>query len=612
MLLDYLYRLNRAIGFALGRAAEGIARAGGTITAPIEWMLAATVGRFFHMFEQFECVEDWLRAVVRLATWPLRITWRLAAAAARLVVPATMAASLGRWHEASIYYRKRVAAATWELAERLNLDAPLRWLAWLLQPVWRPLASIVGFGYAWALTRPYRKMMWGLPVLAAVVPLSIAAAWSLTWGRDSLAAWYRVAADDARDRSDYETMQLFERKLDQLGVDSNHTNFEAAIALAKEGKVDEAYERMKLLAPAGAAGYPAAHHWILAQLLAGALNVDEPERLKLSEEHLEQLTKTRIKDDGIDLLRAMYLAQTGQLEQAAALLEPLINTMEIAALQRMEIDRQLGRTEESVRDARALTLHFEEEASRGKSIDSDRYQAWTEAAKLLGDDAEWARLVRAWLAVDADNKLARQNVATLDRREFDDMLKTSHPNGGELAKRLSEVMRLMDDATSLEPQVVNLYIHRQESPAIDEMFRILMASADAPTALNAILGAAAAGTGDVPTARRLLGQVVESDPKNAVAWNNYAWALAQEPDQDLAQALTAVNRALELSPEEFRFRETRGQILVTLGKWQEAVGDLEFALNGMPDLKPIHMALATAYDHLGDTDLAEIHRQQTQ
>jgi tetratricopeptide (TPR) repeat protein len=302
----------------------------------------------------------------------------------------------------------------------------------------------------------------------------------------------------------------------------------------------------------------------------------------------------------------------GRLEEAAELLAPHINRMEIAAVERMKLDLKLRRFEEARRDARALTLHFEQAQRSGERFDSPRYQAWAKAAQLLGDRLEWARLVRAWLAVDPENKLARKDVAELNRREFDEMLRSSRLNAEELAKRLTEVMRLVDNPASLESQIVYLYGLRDQSPALTEMFQILTDADDGPPALTAAIGTAAAASGDVLTARRLLGEVVISDDGNAIAWNNYAWALAQEPAQDLAKALAAANRALELSPEEFRFRETRGQVLVALGQWEEAVKDLEFALNGMPDVTEIHSALATAYEHLGEKALADIHRQQTQ
>jgi predicted Zn-dependent protease len=144
------------------------------------------------------------------------------------------------------------------------------------------------------------------------------------------------------------------------------------------------------------------------------------------------------------------------------------------------------------------------------------------------------------------------------------------------------------------------------------MFERLVESSDTPLPIVAALGAAAAVENDVPRARLLLRRVVDEDPKHAVAWNNYAWALSREPETDLPKALEAANQALELVPDEFRFRETRGQILLALERWQEAVDDLEFALNGMPDMVAIHASLATAYEHLGQTELAAIHRQQVQ
>jgi tetratricopeptide (TPR) repeat protein len=77
-------------------------------------------------------------------------------------------------------------------------------------------------------------------------------------------------------------------------------------------------------------------------------------------------------------------------------------------------------------------------------------------------------------------------------------------------------------------------------------------------------------------------EAVKKDPKNAIAWNNYAFIVTQGEKPDYDEALKAVNKALEILPEEYHFRETRGQILVSLGKWQEAIPDLEFAVNGMP------------------------------
>jgi tetratricopeptide (TPR) repeat protein len=505
-----------------------------------------------------------------------------------------------------------MGAAAWHLLERLNFDRPVRGLVWLLQPVWRPLASLFGFAYAWLATRPYKQLVWGVPALFLLLPIAAAALWGITWGRESAAAQYRQVVREARDAHDYEAVQMFERKLDQLGVDTARSDFQAAVKLAEAGARDEAYAQMRLLAPEEEAGYPGAHYWILVRLLSGELDLAEDERLRLAGVHLKHLQTLGAKGVDIDALHAIYLEQTGQLEAAAKLLEPHVNRLELAAVQRLQIDLKLNRLDEARRDARALDEHLEQARRKGEAFDSQRYQGWVQAQQVLGDQAAWARLVRQWFTIDPKNPIVRQNVVALDQMEFGEILQSTHPSGAELAARLSEAVQLAPDPAQLEPQIEQLYNMRRQSPAVDEMFKTLMDAATSPAPLVASLGALAAKEGDIPLARRLLARAVKEMPDHAVAWNNYAWALAHEPDQQLNAALAAVNRALELAPSEFHFRETRGQVLLDLGRWDEAIDDLEFALNGMPDEKAVHLALATAYEHLGQAELAQIHRQQAQ
>ena len=117
---------------------------------------------------------------------------------------------------------------------------------------------------------------------------------------------------------------------------------------------------------------------------------------------------------------------------------------------------------------------------------------------------------------------------------------------------------------------------------------------------------------DYQAAREFFAIAVGRDEQNAVAWNNYGLVLGEGDEADLDAALVAVNHALELSPKEHRFRETRGQILLRLERWEEAVEDLEFALNGLPDLDAIHRSLAVAYTALGQDELARLHEMRVE
>jgi tetratricopeptide (TPR) repeat protein len=613
MLLDSLHRLMRTPRRWAASAWAFLSGVGAAIVWPFERLFAATVGRAFHVVEHFERIEDLFVALWRLATWPFRLLGRLLVAVANLVLPASGREFLGRGIAGWFRFQHSLGQSTWRLVEWLNLDAAARGMAWVTQPLWRPVAAVGGFFYAWMMTRPYRQMVWGAPVLLLLVPLASIVLWGRTWGRESVAAHYREARQDASEAKDLAKLTLCERKLDQLGSETQTSRYRAAIVIENQGKLAEAYAEMRRLAPEEKLGHIAAHHWILVHLLSGQLDVPPGERLRIAGvhlAHLESLGKEGRSE--LDLLRGVYLAQTGVLEEAAELLEPLTGSSLLAAMQRMQINLQLNRLEEAQKDARALRLHLRGAEGKGAKLPSQEYEAWARAEQLLGERGEWGRVVRAWLAVDPQNEMARRGVATLDLAEFNEMLQAPYPSADALAQRLLEMSRLMDDMRPLEERVRPLYASRAQNPPVALMFQKILETPDAPLPLLACLGSAAALENDIPLARRLLGSVVEKDPKHAVAWNNYAWTLSQEPSPDYDKALDAVNHALESSPSEFRFRETRGQIYVALERWQEAVDDLEFALNGMPDMDAIHASLADAYEHLGKPDLAAIHRQQVQ
>jgi predicted Zn-dependent protease len=69
-----------------------------------------------------------------------------------------------------------------------------------------------------------------------------------------------------------------------------------------------------------------------------------------------------------------------------------------------------------------------------------------------------------------------------------------------------------------------------------------------------------------------------------------------------------INSVIEHNPTEPQYRGTRGHILAKLGRWQEAVPDLEASLKHK-DTPEVHQRLAEAYDNLGMASLAAKHRQ---
>ena len=92
------------------------------------------------------------------------------------------------------------------------------------------------------------------------------------------------------------------------------------------------------------------------------------------------------------------------------------------------------------------------------------------------------------------------------------------------------------------------------------------------------------------------------------ALNNLAYALSQREDADLPRALQLANAAVDTSEGNLYVLETRGQILLKMGRWKEAISDLEAALAEI-ELRPqVREALALAYDEVGRPELAARHR----
>jgi tetratricopeptide (TPR) repeat protein len=603
------------LSYRLREAANGLGRRlaafGAWLVSPIEWLFHFIGRKFFALSERLNDVDSVLLALVAVVTWPLRMLWRLIAAIGSALFPQ----SVRRGVEAPVAkvgeMSHRAGAGIGGLLEKLNLDGLVMWIVWLTQPIWRPIAAVGGFVYAWLATRRYRGLLWGIPAAVLLLPIIAAAAWGLLWGRGAAAERYKIAVREAREAKDYASMRLFERKLGQLGVDTQSTDYKTARALAEEGKLDEAYERMQRLAPEDVAGFPPAHAWILQQMLAKTLTASDEERLRVADVHLNHLKQLRIRGPEIDFLRAIWLAQSQRLPEASDAMAPLVSRMPPAAMERLRIDLLLGRMDDARNDARAVRNHMEDAKRQKKALDAQQYQAWAVAEELLGDVDRLGPVVREWREAAPKDLAARRGVAMLDVRQFNDMLQSPNAKPEELAKRLVELTRLVE-RSEYQPQLVALYAKRKSLPVIQQVMDAVTALPDTPAAVIEVIGTAAALDGDIVPARKLLKRVIEEQPNNAVAWNNYAWALSQEPSKDLELALAAVNHALALAPNEFRFRETRGQINLALGQWSEAAEDLEFALNGMPDAAVIHVSLAKAYEALGQKELADMHRNQVQ
>jgi tetratricopeptide (TPR) repeat protein len=587
---------------------ERLAKMGAALVRPLERLASKGAQSVYDVTERFAGIESLFTGLGRILFWPVKLFGRLLSGLFGL-----MPESVRHWLKAPVRIlravrRRLVKGFVW-VAGALNLDVVVLRVARWTRPIWYPFAAVGGFFLAWVSTRRYKKLVWGLPVIIVVLLLAAIGGWTLFRGRGSFAAQYQVAVKQARERKDYERVRLFERKLAQLGVATELTDYRTAVALANDGELEQAYQRMQQLAPIDKPGYVQAHLWIIRQLAAEAIKLPADESQRLLKIHLAHVQRLGARGPELDIVRAIMLKKEQKFEQAAKLMEPLASRFLVAAIHRLDCNIVLNRLEDSRHDARLVRTHLEGQTRGGGSLEPWQASAWIKAEMLLNNVPRAYSLADQWYRMEPENKDARRALVDLSGRVFMQTIALPNPDIERLTSLFLQAAELAEDPRLLQRQFVMLYQLRPSLPLAQDVIDRVVSSPRTPAATLEAAGSMAAAVGDTARAKSYLQRAVEQDPGNSVAWNNYAWLVAHEPQGDLGDALAAVNKALEIQPDNIRYRETRGQVFIRMGRWRDAIEDLEVAANGVHNTRNIHQSLAKAYDALGDKQLARVHRQ---
>jgi len=233
--------------------------------------------------------------------------------------------------------------------------------------------------------------------------------------------------------------------------------------------------------------------------------------------------------------------------------------------------------------------------------------AWAEGLVMLDDYPEAAKVLEegcdksmepgyritlgevcnAWAKT-----VARKNPGDLETRLdiIQNGLKYA-PQNGQLIKKLVDLSR------------------RQGKPGetAQRSLEKILAEGKSSAVIHLALGLDAWQDGQTELARKHFTISFESAPQMPDVANNMALILAVGDQPDLPRALAIIQSVLEKFPDQPNFRDTRGQILVKLGRWQEAIIDLESALPKLSATRSTHEALAEAYKALGSLPLAAEH-----
>ncbi|MEN1680503.1 MAG: hypothetical protein AAGJ46_12995 [Planctomycetota bacterium] len=605
--------LHVRIAYGFASAMRRIGDAWNRLVAPIEDAIGWVTGTLFGVFDNFNTLESFVVRVFRVILWPVTALFGALAWLIRRVVPSAgpdggIATLPGRLFGSALN-------GVMKVSEKLNLDGALLFLVWLTTPVWWPVLALLSFVNAWIATRQFRELALGTPALLLAAPFAYVAIEGSSQSQNQIASSYKAEVRRALDEGDSDRVRLMELKLAQLGVDTRQADYKNALQLADDDRFDEAYAVMSRLAPNDQPGYLPAHAWIARSLLLGQVTeameptaTDPIKAGELAERHVDLAVELGAGGPAVDQLRGHALAMQTRFTEAAATLADLSESSREAAAARLTWLLADGRANLGEARKQAANLLPMFQAATNAELSADQCQAWFTAAGILGDNQAVEAALLAWQKADASDPRPAEQLLRLRRRRAEQLVATQTANPAAVAKRLVEAAVGDPPGEWLLRQAATLLAADVDDRRTEVIAEAIMASPEASSALLEALGTAAATRGKIPMSRRALARAVEQGGGPA-ALNNYAWALNQEPDPNPELALKTVNRALETLPADHRFRETRGQILISLKQWQEAAEDLEFALNRMPNSGAIHRSLAEAYQALSQPSLAEAHRR---
>jgi len=455
----------------------------------------------------------------------------------------------------------------------------------------------------WLNTRNYLRLTAGVPALLAGAALVTYGVFQFGWTPAHAAGVCRRLAGQAFLSRDYETARLASQSLLQMSSQANQQYAFLLLQCAQElGRKDEAMRLTRWLAPLDKPGFAPAHLYVARQLLAATNQTAEG--ASLIERHLQAAVSAQPDNlDALELLAKVYM-QTGRWEQAKRHLLELVPAksefmLPLAIVLQSEGD-EAGARSWAERGAK----YFQERIERATADDPGAYIGLANCRMLLKDYTGAAALLegatKQWNTPAYKQALGRV-CANWARR-----LAADSPE--DVSGRLAVVQRGLDQAPASEVLLSELNtltsLEEKQAAPLAEKLRRLLAEGTNPGFQHLCLGNLAWQRGQLEEARQHFNLAQESGPIMSVLENNLAIILTFQERPDLPHALGLIEQVLTRSPDQAEYRASRGQIFLRLGRFEEALADLEYALPLVKDNRLTRDGLAKVYRALGKPDRA--------
>ena len=465
------------------------------------------------------------------------------------------------------------------------LSAPFRWLG------------------VWIRSRSWRYLLQGSPALLAVGFIACVLFAQTIKAPITDIQRYSNAILEAIDEEEWETADLWLRKLVQMGVDDNETKFRAALVASELNRPQRTLQLMRELAPDALEGYPEAHFWIAVEKRTWSRS-----ELDVLIHHLEVATRSRFSVLAHYELARAYNSNK-QYKEALEKLKFVVTFKPDARFDMVDLHQRLGQTAEAKRQLEIAERVFRVKVEFDPS-DVESRLWWAKAYSMQGQFANAERVIGAGIDESQDPRLVSALAEVYAMTAYQ-LRSAGDEKMSVLLGLLQRSLAYVPDSPLAIKELVQFFPGAGESEPPADLLDAL-ADGNSAAVVHLILAGYSLNGRQLEPAELHLERAYGLNSKMSQVLNSLSVRLANLDPNRREQALLLVTLALRAKPKNLEVRATRGQILALMGKWDAARVDLEAALAEFDDHAGLHAALAKVYEQLGQPAKAKLHFDRAQ
>ena len=517
-----------------------------------------------------------------------------------------------------------------------------RGAAGLLTAPFRFLGGLAVFlVQAWASSRSGLKFIVGLPALAAI-GLFLVGIWMANFYQNRLygsasvgfsqSAKLALKIPEQRDSALRQRVS-YARQMVRLRPESDEDKYKLGSAASSAGDVPTAFDIMTMLAPDDQPGMSNAHLWragfYQSEDLFQASDEERDEivlnQLDLAIQQQEDNEKAHKNMSAIHLRKAATYEDgspenTEHMEEAKAhllaMLSGGINSVEhlMATMQVVEISRQLYGVDAARKTFdRIYSNHLEPVSKKRPNV----FQIWlvlVKCAVALEDFPLAKKFIRQGF-ISSNSSEVRRQIANLSSsvllQEADISDDMTDP---EMYKRR---LYALTRAVSVNPKNDEIYkrlIKFIDSGSGDqfnmEWFEEAKLAAPDPGALTTMLGLRAMMDGNVEKAKTHWRVSQQLYTLSELVLNHLIIVGKKTNQKDFSDPVDLLSKSLDAFPDNPFLLQSRGYFLIKEGDYQQAIRDLDVAIEKLPNLLESRRFLVLLYEEAGDSTQAAYHQQK--